>query len=71
MGAIEKMMCVVCVSVTEGHSLCMYELRKGDLFVLSWATSEEGNDLFRAAETTSPHDMCVHRLDSCLRYSIS
>ena len=46
MGAIEEMMCVVCVDVTEGHSgdgcvlastLCKYDLRKGDLFVLSWA----------------------------------
>ena len=43
-GAIEEMMCVVCV--TEGHSgdgcdlaptLCKYGLRKGDLFVSSWA----------------------------------
>ena len=46
MGTVEEMMCVVCVSVTEGHSgdgcdfasaLCKYDLRKGDLFVLSWA----------------------------------
>ena len=46
MGAIEEMMCVVYVSVTVGSSgdgcdsastLCMYDLRKGDLFVLSWA----------------------------------
>ena len=46
MGAVEEMMCVVCVDVTEGHScdgcvlaptLCKYDLRKGDLFVLSWA----------------------------------
>ena len=46
MGAVEEMMCVVCVVVTEGHSddrcvlastLCRYDLRKGDLFVLSWA----------------------------------
>ena len=46
MFAVEYMMCVVCVSVTEGHngdgcylasSLCKYDLRKGDLFVLSWA----------------------------------
>ena len=47
MGAVEEMMCVVCVSVTErGHSgdgcdfastLYKYDLRKGDLFVLSWA----------------------------------
>ena len=45
-GAVEEMMCVVCVDVTEGHSgdgcvlastLCKYDLRKGDLFVLSWA----------------------------------
>ena len=46
MGAVEEMMCVVCVDVTEGHSgdgcvlastLCKYDLRKGDLFVLRWA----------------------------------
>ena len=45
MGAVEEMMCVVCVDVTEGHSddgcvlastLCKYDLRNGDLFVLSW-----------------------------------
>ena len=31
------MMCVVvCLDVTEG-TLCIYDLRKGDLFVLSWA----------------------------------
>ena len=44
MGEVEEMMCVVCVSVTEGHSgdgcdlvstLCKYDLGKGDLFVLS------------------------------------
>ena len=44
MGAVEEMICVVCVSV-RGHSgdgcdlastLCKYDLRKGDLFVLSW-----------------------------------
>ena len=46
MSAVEEMTCVVCVSVTGGHSgdgcdlastLCKYDLRKGDLFVLSWA----------------------------------
>ena len=46
MGAIEDMMCVVYVSVTDGHSgdgcdfpstLCMYYLRKGDLLVMSFA----------------------------------
>ena len=45
-GEVEEMMFVVYVSVTEGHSgdrydlaspLCKYDLRKGDLFVLSWA----------------------------------
>ena len=33
-------------------TLCKYDLRKGDLFVLSWArcaTSEAGKYLFRAA----------------------
>ena len=43
---VQLHMCVVCVSVTEGDSgdgcdlastLCKYDLRKGDLFVLSWA----------------------------------
>ena len=55
------MMCVVCVNVTEGHSgdgcvlastLCKYDLRKGELFVLGMgkdATSEAGKSLFRAA----------------------
>ena len=49
MGAVEEMMCVVCVWMLQrGHSgdgcvlastLCKYDLRKGDLFVLSWARS--------------------------------
>ena len=43
-GAMEEMICVVYVSVTTGYSgdrcdlastLCKYDLRKGDLFVLS------------------------------------
>ena len=46
MRAVEEMMCVVCVEVTKGHSrdgfvlastLCKYDLRKGYLFVRSWA----------------------------------
>ena len=46
MGAVEEMVGVVCVGVAEGDSwdgrdlastLCEYDLRKGDLFVLSWA----------------------------------
>ena len=47
-GAVEEMMCIVCVSVTGGgahngeecdlaSTLCKYDLRNGDLFVLSWA----------------------------------
>ena len=44
MSTIEEMMCVL--SVTEGlsgdgcdlaYTLCKYDLRKGDLFVLGWA----------------------------------
>ena len=44
-GAVEEMVCVVCV-LQRGYSgdgcdlastLCKYDLRKGDLFVLSWA----------------------------------
>ena len=60
MGAVEEMMCVVCVDVTAGHSgdgyvlastLCKYDLRKGDLFVLSWARVRRvrRKSLFRAA----------------------
>ena len=46
MGAVEDMACVLCVGVADGHSgdgcdlaltLCKYDLRKGDLFILSWA----------------------------------
>ena len=46
MGAVEEMVCVMCVGVAEGHSgdgcdlastLCKYDLRKENLFVLSWA----------------------------------
>ena len=60
MGAFEEI-CVVCVSVTEGHigdvcdltsTLCMYDLRKGDLFVLSWTMVRRvraGKFLFGAA----------------------
>ena len=45
MGEVEEMVCVVCV-LHRGHSgdgchlastLCKYDLRKGNLFVLSWA----------------------------------
>ena len=52
MGAVEEMMCVMCVHVTEGHSgdgcvlastLCKYDLKKGDLFVLSWARVRRGS----------------------------
>ena len=42
MGAVEEIMCVTCVDVTEGiysgdgcdlaSTLCKYDLRKGDLF---------------------------------------
>ena len=46
MGAVEEMMCIVCVRLQRGHNgdgcdlastLCKYDLRKGDLFILSWA----------------------------------
>ena len=46
-GAVEEMMCAVCVWMLQrGHSsdgcvlastLCKYDFWKGDLFVLSWA----------------------------------
>ena len=47
MGAVEEMSCVL----QKGHSgdgcdlastLCKYDLRKGDLFVLSWARVSRG-----------------------------
>ena len=47
MDAVEEMMCV---DVTEGNSgdgcelvstLCTYDFRKGNLFVLSWAQCDE------------------------------
>ena len=45
MGSVEEMMCVVCASVSVhsgdgcdlASTLCKYDLRKGDLIVLSWA----------------------------------
>ena len=47
MGTVEEMMCVVYVDVTEldivvmdvvlTSTLCTYDLRKGDSFVLSWS----------------------------------
>ena len=42
MGEVEEMIGIVCVSVTEDEcvlasTLCKYTLRKGDLFVMSWA----------------------------------
>ena len=56
-GAVEEMVCVVCV-LQRGNSgdgcdlastLCKYRLRKGDLFVLSWARVRRVKYLFRAA----------------------
>ena len=35
-----------CVLVS---TLCKYDLRKGDLFVLSWGKGEAGKSIFRAA----------------------
>ena len=46
MGVVEEMVCAVCGGLQRGHSddgcdlaltLGKYDLRKGDLFVLSWA----------------------------------
>ena len=67
MGAVEEMMCVVCVSFTEGHSgdgcdlastLCKYmicsELDKG-------ATTEAGKYVFRAANVRW---MCAQYFDN-------
>ena len=50
MGAVEQMLCVWMLQ--RGHSgdgcvlastLCKYDLRKGDLFVLSWARVRRGS----------------------------
>ena len=60
MGAVEEMMCVVCVDVTEGYrgdecdlasNLCKYDLKTGDLFVLNWARVRRvmRGSLFKAA----------------------
>ena len=46
MGSVEEIVCIVCMGLQRGHSgdgcdlastLCKYDLRKGDLFVLSCA----------------------------------
>ena len=46
MGEVEEMMCVMWVCVQRGHNgggcelestMCKYDLKKGDLFVLGWA----------------------------------
>ena len=62
MSAVEEMVCVMCCGCyTGGYSgdecdlvftLCKYDLRNGDLFVLSWArgaTCDVVKYLFRAA----------------------
>ena len=52
MGAVEEMVCGCCRGVIYPHSgdgcdlastLCTYDLRKGDLFVLSWARVRRGS----------------------------
>ena len=64
MVAVEEMVYVVCVGVTEGHcgdgcdlasTLYKYDLRKGDLFVLRWARLRRvrrGSTLFRATNVS-------------------
>ena len=63
MGAVEEMMCVVCVMLQRGHSgdgcvlvstLCKYDLRKGDLIVLSWARAQR----VRRGSLSSKRLMC-------------
>ena len=57
--AVEEMVCVVYVSVTKGHSgdgcdlastLCKYDLRKGDLFILRWARVRRGKRVSISSE---------------------
>ena len=83
MGTVEEMMCVVCMDVTEGHNgdgcvlastFCKYDLRKGDLFVMSWARVRR----VRRGSLSSKlimHGGCVHSIlllpliaRSCLFY---
>ena len=65
------MLCVVYVSVTEGHSgdecvlastLCKSDLRKGDLFVLSWEQLRR----LRRGSISSELLMCGGGVDSIL-----
>ena len=87
-GAVEEIMCVMCVSVTNsGHGcdlvppLCRNDLRKGDLFVLSWV-SEAGKYRFRAtnvwwrcaqyfAIVIALVARCLDRIDVCLLFFMS
>ena len=63
-GAVEEMMCVVYVNVTQGNSgdecdvastLCKYDLIKGDLFVLGWERLQR----VRRGSISSELLMCV------------
>ena len=67
--AVEEMMCVVCLSVTQGHSgggcdltsaLCKNDLRKGDIFILSWARVRR----VRRESSSSELLMCGGRMRS-------
>ena len=75
MGAVEEMMCVVCLSVTGGHSgegydlastLCKYDLRKGDLFVLRWARVQR----VRRRSISSELSMCGGGMHSILLWPL-
>ena len=72
------MVCVVCVGVAGGHSgyecdlastLCKYDLRKGDLFVLSLARVQRGRRGSRSSELLMCWWRCVQYfviMDKCL-----
>ena len=79
MGAVEEMMCVVCV-LQRGHSgdgcdlastLCKYDLRKGDLFVLSWKRVRWGSMLMCGGGVQSMLLLplvarCIETIDVCI-----
>ena len=75
MDAVEQIMCVVCVDVTEGNNgdrciwastLCKYNLRKRDLYVLSWAMVRR----VRRGSLSSELLMCGGGVRSILIFSL-
>ena len=76
MCAVEDMMCAVCEGVTEGHNgdvfdfaltLCRYDFRKGDLFVLSGMGRFQFSNLF--TECQFPHRR-MESLEHFFKYAL-